>query len=574
MHFNDLFKAEHTSNVTFRAGLNQISIRGFLSITILMLAPLAIIANDKTISFEPTTAQTLTEHSTVSVRAGFNYRKIKPGIFHLEGRLRTKDSSIIARSSLLVEAKSTSKTKRVTRKPNIVFILADDLGYGDVASYNPQSKIRTPYLDRLASEGMRFTDAHAGASVCVPSRYALLTGRFAVRSKLRVRNGPVINQGRMTIASLLKDHGYRTAMVGKWHQGFETMPMESKELFDYSKPLRGGPVDRGFDSFFGMHASLDIPPYFYIRDRSPSMPPTDKVEASTSVGGKEGWNKIQGAFWRAGPVASDFKHAEVTPRFAKEAVEIIRRHGAGKNTKPLFLYLALPSPHTPWLPLEKFRGKSGAGMYGDFVMQVDAVVGQVLEALDVAGMTQETLVFFSSDNGPVWYKENSKKFGHDSVRGLRGMKFSSWEGGHRMPFIVRWPGKITPGSVSTQTIVFSDVFATFADLVSLQEIPEGMAEDSVSFLPYLLDSKKAPERRAPIVHDARTLRDGDWKLILPRTRGGKQGSETTGELYNLREDLAEQDNRYDEEPDRVRRMRSRLKAILSSNSQPRLQKSR
>ena len=450
--------------------------------------------------------------------------------------------------------------------PNILFILADDLGYGDVGANNPHSKIATPNLDTLAAGGMRFTDAHAGGSVCVPSRYALLTGRFAVRAKMGVGSGPVIEDGRMTIASLLKDKGYTTAMIGKWHQGFETPPQGSKDPFDYSKPLRGGPVDRGFESFFGMHASLDIPPYFFIRDRTPLMPPTGMIEASMSVGTDEGWNNIQGAFWRKGPVAPDFKHAEVTPRFAREAVEVIRTYGAGRKEKPLFFYLALPSPHTPWLPLEEFRGKSGAGMYGDFVMQVDAVVGQVLASLDAAGLTKDTLVFFSSDNGPVWYDKDREKFRHDAVGGLRGMKAQPYEGGHRMPFIVRWPGKTAPGTVCTQTIAFSDVFATFAEVVGVKLISQGMAEDSVSFLPWLLDSTRAAAARAPIVHDEWTLREGDWKLILPRRKrdlGGGAAKQVDGELYNLREDLAEQDNLFTKQPGRAQQMQEKLRALLA-----------
>ncbi len=222
----------------------------------------------------------------------------------------------------------------------------------------------------------------------------------------------------------------------------------------------------------------------------------------------------------------------------------------------------MPSPHTPWLPLPEFRGKSGAGLYGDFVMQVDAVVGQVLAALEGAGLAQDTLVFFSSDNGPVWYEENTKRFGHDATGGLHGKKATPWEGGHRMPFIARGPGKIAPGSVSPQTIAFADVFATLAGLVDLEPIPPGMAEDSVSFLPWLLDATKAPAPRAPIVHDQQTLRDGDWKLILPRGRG-KRGESSAGELYNLREDLAEQHNLFLREPARVQRMEATLKAILA-----------
>ena len=451
------------------------------------------------------------------------------------------------------------------QKPNILFILADDMGYGDLGANNPESKIATPNLDKLAATGMRFTDAHAGGSSCIPSRYALLTGRFAVRAKMDASTGPVIEDGRMTIASLLRDNGYKTAMVGKWHQGFEMPPNGAKNEFEYSKPLHGGPLDRGFDSFFGMHASLDIPPYFFIRDRKPLMPPTGTIEASASAGTDEDWNNIQGAFWRAGLVAPDFKHPEVTPRFANESVEVIRGYGAGKKEKPLFLYLALPSPHTPWLPLEEFRGKSGAGMYGDFVMQVDAAIGQVLDSLDAAGLAQDTLVFFSSDNGPVWYDKDREKFGHDAVGGLSGMKFSSYEGGHRMPFIARWPGKTTPGSVCEQTIAFSDVFATLAELVGLKQIPQGMAEDSVSFLPYLLDSAKAPAARAPLVHDDRTLRDGDWKLILSgkkRERSGKDAKPAPAELFNLRNDLTEKHNLISEHPERAQRMQEELKAIL------------
>lgn len=449
-------------------------------------------------------------------------------------------------------------------RPNIVLILADDLGYGDVGAYNPASRIPTPNLDRLATQGLRFTDAHAGGSVCVPSRYALLTGRFAARATLEPGRGPVIEEDRPTLATLLRWHGYRTAMVGKWHQGFETRHGADgkKEEYDYTKPLRGGPLDRGFDSFFGQHASLDIPPYFYIRDRTPTQPPTDSVAASTSVGGPDDWSNIQGAFWRAGAAAPDYKHAEVPQRYAAEAVEVLRSHAAGPRDQPLFLYVALVSPHTPWLPAEPFRGRSGAGLYGDYVMEMDATVGRLLDELDRAGLSTNTLLIFTSDNGPVWYPKDVARFGHDAVGGLRGLKASSYEGGHRMPFLVRWPGVVPPGSVSMQTIAFPDLFATFTELVGG---PSGSAGDGVSFLPYLRDAAKAPAPRAPIVHDAWTIRDGDWKLILPRGKQASQGKaprKPAGELYNLREDLAEQHNRLAEQPERAQRMREQLERIL------------
>ncbi len=444
--------------------------------------------------------------------------------------------------------------------PNIVFILADDMGYGDVSCNNPDSRIQTPNLDRLAREGIRFTDAHSGGSSCIPSRYALMTGRFAVRKSSGLAQGPLIDQDRMTVASLLRDHGYATAMVGKWHLGFDPYLQNKKKPADYSQPLRGGPVDCGFDSFFGMHASLDIPPYFYIRDRAPVTPPTNDAQANSSTGGPEGWNDIQGAFWRAGKISPDLQFDQVTSRFAKEAVDVILRHGAAKQDKPLFLYLALPSPHTPWLPLEKYRGKSGAGMYGDFVLQVDGVVGQVLDALQTAGMDQDTLVVFSSDNGPVWYDKDRDRFGHDAVGGLRGMKFASWEGGHRMPFLIRWPARAAANHVCEQTVVFSDLLATLAELVNLRRIPQGMAEDSVSFLPYLTDPNRQPEKRPPVIHDKWTVRDGDWKLILPRQR-----KKATAQLYNLKADLAEQTNLVTRHPDIAQRLEEHLSSFNRGN---------
>ncbi len=449
------------------------------------------------------------------------------------------------------------------KNPNIVFILADDLGYGDLGANNPESKIATPHLDKLAASGVRFTDAHAGGNYCVPSRYALLTGRFSVRAPtLDVNSGPIIGENLPTIATLLRDNGYQTAMVGKWHQGFVNQPKGSKTQFDYSQPLRGGPLDRGFDSYFGIHTSLDIPPYFYIRDRKPTQPPTDTVEARDSVSEGEGWNKIQGSFWRKGPIAPDYNHREVTPRFISEAVDVLATYSSGKKEKTLFLYLALPSPHTPWLPLDEFRGKSKVGMYGDFVMQVDAAIGQVLSSLDSTGLAEDTLVIFSSDNGPVWYDKDRTKFNHDSTGGLRGMKASSWEGAHRMPFVVRWPGKTKAGSSCAQTVTFSDFFATFAELLG----STSKTEDSVSFLPWILDTNKTAAPRPPIAHDERSIRDGAWKLILPHKKGTLGGGPSTnlpGQLYNLREDLAERNNLYEMHPELTQKMEAALKLILA-----------
>ena len=294
------------------------------------------------------------------------------------------------------------------------------------------------------------------------------------------------------------------------------------------------------------------------------MPPTDKVKDNDSVGGKENWNNIQGAFWRAGDVAPDFKHNEVTPRFASEAVKVIESHD-GK--KPLFLYLALPSPHTPWLPAKEFIGKSGAGMYGDFVAQVDDVVGQVLGALKQAGMTKNTLVIFSSDNGPVWYDKDTERFGHRSAGPLRGIKASAWEGGHRMPFIARWPERVSAGNTTAHTIAFADVLATFADVSGKQQLPQGAAEDSVSFLPVLLSPDGKHKARPPILHADKVIRDGDWKLI--DTKGGRGfGADRKAKygiaLYNLKDDLSEKNNLAEKMPEKVESLRSKIRSILEN----------
>ena len=451
-------------------------------------------------------------------------------------------------------------------KPNIVFILADDMGYGDLKAFKPDSKVLTPHLDKIVRAGMIFTDAHSGGSTCKPSRYSLLTGRFAARQDSFNDKMPIIADGRDTVASMLRESGYRTAMVGKWHLGFDrkakTTGQDAKGVdFDYQQPITGGPVDRGFDSFFGMHASLDIPPYFYIKDRVAVMAPTKTVAANDNVGGEEGWNHIQGAFWRAGNISPDFKFAEVTPRFADEACRAIESHD---GTKPLFLYLALPSPHTPWLPAKKFVGKSGAGMYGDFVMTVDHVVGQVIASLDKAGMSDNTLLMFSSDNGPVWYEKDVARFGHQSVGPLRGCKARVWEGGHRVPFIASWPGRIRAGTTSDRTIAFADVFATLADAARQEKIDMESAEDSESFLPTLLNQEQPP--RSPILHGGKVIRDGDWKLINTKgSRGFNAERRQYGiELYNLKEDLSETNNLASKMPEKVESMKAKLRDVFEN----------
>ena len=447
-------------------------------------------------------------------------------------------------------------------QPHILLILVDDMGYGDPGCFNPQSKIPTPEIDRLARQGMRFTDAHAPGPLCHLSRYGLLTGRYPFRADpSQWRTQSVINAERVTLASLLGSHGYRTAMVGKWHLGFDEA--------GYEHPLPGGPIDRGFDTFFGIRASTDIPPYFYIRgDRAVTRPTAQIAARNTS-----GWSKIQGEFWRAGGIAPDLQLKDVLPRFTDEAVAAIEAHAPSAADQPLMLYLAYPAPHTPWLPSDEFVGRSGASMYGDFCMMVDAMIGRVLQALDAAGMADDTLVIFTSDNGPVWYEADVARFGHDASGGLRGMKGDAWENGHRMPLIVRWPGRVAAGSVSTQTICFTDFLATFASMLGVA-LPADAGPDSFDLLPELVGEQPAdqPIRTSLVIRSSAgswTIRAGNWKLITalgsggfsqPRkvqpTAGGPQG-----QLYNLADDLGETTNLYSARPEVVARLTAELERV-------------
>ncbi|MBL4884386.1 MAG: arylsulfatase [Planctomycetaceae bacterium] len=452
-------------------------------------------------------------------------------------------------------------------KPNIVVILVDDMGYGDPGCFNSESKIPTPHIDSLARDGMCFTDAHAPGPLCHMSRYGLMTGRYPFRTNVGLwPKQPLIESDQMTIATLAKSQGYRTAMVGKWHLGFKED--------GYDKPLPGGPVDCGFDSYFGIRASTDIPPYFYIRDNQAIQPPSLRITANSS----KGWSRIQGAFWRAGGIAPNLTLDGVLPRFTNEAVQVIEQHAANENEKePLMLYLAYPAPHTPWLPSKEFVGKSGAGMYGDFLMMVDAQIGQVLASLRKAGMEKNTLLIFASDNGPVWFDEDTKRLGHDSTGGLRGMKADAWEAGHRMPFIARWPDRVKAGSQSDQLVCFTDLLATFADILHTP-LPSDAGPDSFSFLPSLTGQEPQSTRvRKQIVMRAgsrvMTIRSGKWKLITGLGSGGfskpsriKPGpGDPQGQLYNLSEDLGETTNIYSKHPEIVARLTAELSKVVESD---------
>jgi len=451
--------------------------------------------------------------------------------------------------------------------PNIVYILADDLGYGDLNCYNPDGKIPTPNLDRLAAEGARFTDVHSGSAVCTPTRYGILTGRYSWRSKMQrgVLHGPsppLITPDRATVAGFLKEHGYATACVGKWHLGLDWTLADGK--IDYAVPLKAGPNALGFDYFFGIPASLDMPPYVFVENAL-------AVEAATAtIEGRE-----KPLYWRGGPIAPGFKHQDVHPTFTRKAVEVIEKHAARGDAKPLFLYLPLASPHTPILPSDAARGRSGIGDYGDFVCDVDDTVGAVIAALEKAGLRENTLVLFTSDNGfaPAAGKDAIRAKGHEPCPGLRGHKADIFEGGHRVPFIANWPGHVPAGSVRKDTAWLGDLFATAAAIVGVP-LPQSAGVDSESLLLALLGKDHA---RDPIVsHSADgyfAIRDGDWKLIFASHSGGwsaPKADEATKlgllplQLYDLAHDLAEQHNVVADHPKIVARLTTRMEAYIAN----------
>jgi arylsulfatase A len=458
--------------------------------------------------------------------------------------------------------------------PNIVYILADDMGYGDVSCLNEKSKINTIHLDRMASEGMKFTDAHSSSAVCTPSRYSILTGRYNWRSWLKkgVTFGydkPVIDEDRDTVASYLQDNGYTTGCIGKWHLGWE-WPLNSDDIenVDFTRPIRQGPTAFGFDYFFGIAASLDMPPYVYIENDIPTAVPDHDVPASP---GKK--------MWREGPCAPDLKHEEVLPKFTEKAVSFIEEKA--KEDRPFFLYFPLNAPHTPILPAPEFQGKSGTNEYGDFCLHVDHVVGQIMTALEQNGISENTILIFTSDNGcsPMADFNELKALGHNPSYVFRGHKADIYEGGHRIPLIAKWPATITAGSSSDETVCLSDLFATCADILDTP-VPNEAAVDSVSNLPvWRGDAIEAPLREATVHHSidgSFSIRQGKWKLEMCAGSGGwsfPTEKDCEGlppiQLYDLHSDIGERTNLADDNPEIVERLKELLtKYVVTGRSTP------
>jgi arylsulfatase A len=483
-------------------------------------------------------------------------------------------------------------TIAAAERPNIIYVLCDDLGYGDLKCLNPEGKIATPNFDKVAAAGMAFTDAHSGSAVCSPTRYGVLTGRYSWRTPLQkfVLGGlspRLIEPGRLTVASLLKQQGYHTAAIGKWHLGMDWVKQPGKDVtalgvetpeqvwnVDFQQPIAGGPNAVGFDYYFGISASLDMVPYTFIENNHVTIVPTVDKIFPLMLG-------RTGGMTRKGPAAADFETEHVLPMLTRKAIEYIDSRKAAA-TQPFFLYLPLASPHTPIVPTEPWQGKSGLNPYADFVMQTDAALGEVLGALDKNGFADNTLVIVTSDNGcspQAKYDELLPK-GHNPSYVFRGTKADIYEGGHHIPFLVRWPGHVKPGTKSEQLTCLTDFTATCAEIVGAK-LPNGAGEDSVSLLPALLGQAKQPLREAIVHHSidgAFAIRQGPWKLCLcpgsagwsaPRPGRDNVSGLPIVQLFNLTDDIGEKFNVQVEHPDIVQRLTKLLeKYVADGRSTP------
>lgn len=505
------------------------------------------------------------------IDSNMNLMKLNSGLQKLLLVLLTGALSIL----FAFTDKNSSVVNSIAKTPNIVVILADDMGYGDIKSFNSNSQIPTPNLDKLAESGIKFTDAHSGSAVCSPTRYGLITGRYAFRSSLKkgVLGGyspPLIENERFTIADLLKNAGYNTAVIGKWHLGLGYAKNEDNSIIkidsingwptgegiDVETPLLQSPNDLGFDYSYIIPSSLDIPPYIYFENGKPSEKGIIKLE---------GKNSPRGVFWREGRASTNFKIEKTLDHFSDKASEFLA--SSAKTKKPFFLYLPLTSPHTPWLPSAQFQGKSKAGIYGDFVAHTDNVVGQVFRTLDSLGLTENTLIIFTSDNGADWKPGDKKIYPtHQANYTFRGQKSDIWEGGHHVPFIASWPKSIKPNQSNGETICLTDLLATFASITG-QKIPDDAAQDSFDFSVLLSGAKSARSTRKSIIHHSIqgmfAIKSGKWKYVDGQGSGGwsKDISTTANlksQLYDLSKDPAETQNVVEQFPDIAGKLKTEL----------------
>ncbi len=477
--------------------------------------------------------------------------------------------------------------------PNIVLILADDLGYGDIGCYNPEAKVATPHLDALAKSGLKFNDAHSPSTVCTPTRYSLLTGRMAFRNGMRgvfdgVGGPCLIEKERLTLGGMLQDSGYDTALYGKWHIGLTFYDAEGQPIcknglkavqqVDFSRPITDGPIHRGFDRFFGT-ASCPTTDWLYAwidGDRVP-VPPThqiDKVVAKIPV-------HPYSVDCRPGMIAPDFDLEEVDLIFLEKTLAFL--DSQQPKDKPFFLFHSMQAVHLPSLAAKQFQGKSGAGPHGDFIVEMDYVVGEIVRKVDSLGLGDNTLIVFTSDNGPETASVVNMRadHDHDGARPWRGIKRDQWEGGHRVPTIVRWPSKIEAGRETDHTVCMTDLMATCAEIVGVN-LPNNAAEDSASFLPILLDDAAGATREFTLhqtISLALAIRQGDWKYLDHKGSGGNRyeknsglkpfiipdtAPDTPGQLYNLKDDPGETLNLVAKHPEIAARLKAKLDEMVES----------
>ena len=456
--------------------------------------------------------------------------------------------------------------------PNVIFVLADDLGIGDVSPTNPECKIKTPHLQKMANEGITFHDAHTSSSVCTPTRYGVLTGRYNWRSRLArgVLSGTsdhLIPADRATVGHLLKRAGYHTQMIGKWHLGWDwDRSGKGWNNINFEKPVKNGPDINGCINYYGHCGSLDMPPYVWVDTGKVTALP-DREEGVTKNEDPYGW-------YRAGPIGPDFKIDEVLPHLFEKSVAYVKARA--KKKKPFFLYLPLPAPHTPIVPVPPYKGASEMNPYADFMMQVDGHMGELFSAIKEAGVEENTLVFFTSDNGCSNQAnfEKLSEFGHDPSAGLRGHKADIYEGGHRVPLIARWPKGIEAGQNTNALVCLTDLYSTLQEITGQEKTPDA-GEDSFSLLP-TFSGKPTTNRSTLISHSidgSFAIRQGDWKLCLsagsggwsnPREPDAKKRGFPHMQLYNLKTDRAEQKNLYEQRKGKVKELLDLLEKEVSS----------
>ena len=497
--------------------------------------------------------------------------------------------AILALSAVLLSSAFAADA----RNPNILVILADDLGYGDVGCYNPQSKVPTPHLDRLAREGMWFTDAHSPSTVCTPTRYSLLTGQMAFRINYRSVfagvGGPcLIKDNQLSLPQMLRARGYATALMGKWHVGLSFLDkqgqritkggVEGVQLIDYSRAIPDAPIHRGFDRFFGTACcpATDFLYAFIDGDRIP-VPPTGMLDKSKLP--KHPYANDN----RPGMIAPDYDLEEVDMVFLRKSREFLETHVKQSPAKPFFLLHSMHAAHLPSFAAKQFRGSTKAGPHGDFIHELDFIVGELMATLEKLGVADNTLVIFTSDNGPETTSVVHMRadHGHDGARPWRGVKRDNWEGGHRVPFIARWKGNIAPGSTSAQTICLTDLMATCAAITGAT-LPDNAAEDSFNLLPVLLGKDGGRPVRDYTLHQtislALAIRRGPWKYLDHRGSGGNgydkgelqrfalpdAAPTAPGQLYNLDTDPGETKNLHAAHPEIVKELKVLLEASKSS----------